>query len=174
VWPKPKEANAGSVTRMAVAHTDAFVAGAGALGGGFSSGGTGSPGAIGGEAGGNGTASSGGAGANHENGGGAGGAGYFGGGGGGSNGSAPGSGGGGGGGSSFGPTRSLFTTAMTGPSVTVTYTLAVATNKEQCKRGGWRELTDSNGTPFKNHGRCVGFVRHTTRSHLGGSALPVG
>jgi hypothetical protein len=32
------------------------------------------------------------------------------------------------------------------------------TNKEQCKKGGWRELTDSNGTPFKNQGQCVSFV----------------
>jgi hypothetical protein len=52
--------------------------------------------------------------------------------------------------------------------------LRVPTNKKQCKKGGWRELTDSNGRPFKNQGQCVRFVRHHTRSHLGGPALAVG
>lgn len=40
----------------------------------------------------------------------------------------------------------------------VTVALPVPTNKDQCKKGGWRELTDSNGTPFKNQGQCVSFV----------------
>jgi hypothetical protein len=42
----------------------------------------------------------------------------------------------------------------------VTVALRVPTNKEQCKKGGWKELTDSNGNPFKNQGQCVRFVRH--------------
>jgi len=40
----------------------------------------------------------------------------------------------------------------------VTVALPVPTNKHQCKKGGWRELTDSTGTPFKNQGQCVSFV----------------
>jgi hypothetical protein len=40
----------------------------------------------------------------------------------------------------------------------VTVPIPVPTNKEQCKKGGWQELTDSNGTPFKNQGQCVSFV----------------
>jgi hypothetical protein len=40
----------------------------------------------------------------------------------------------------------------------VTVTAPTPTNKEQCKGGGWRELTDGNGTPFKNQGQCVSFV----------------
>jgi YVTN family beta-propeller protein len=32
------------------------------------------------------------------------------------------------------------------------------TNKEQCKRGGWHELADRDGTPFKNQGACVSYV----------------
>jgi YVTN family beta-propeller protein len=32
------------------------------------------------------------------------------------------------------------------------------TNEEQCKKGGWHELADHNGTPFKNQGACVSYV----------------
>ncbi len=31
----------------------------------------------------------------------------------------------------------------------------VATNKDQCKDGGWKNVTDANGNPFKNQGQCV-------------------
>jgi hypothetical protein len=50
----------------------------------------------------------------------------------------------------------------------ITVTVSTPTNKEQCKKGGWKELTDSNGTPFKNQGQCVKFVEaeiHASRSH---------
>lgn len=33
----------------------------------------------------------------------------------------------------------------------------VPTSKDQCKKGGWSNLTDNNGTPFKNQGDCVSF-----------------
>jgi hypothetical protein len=36
--------------------------------------------------------------------------------------------------------------------------LPVPADKAQCKKGGWRELADSNGAPFKNQGQCVSFV----------------
>lgn len=31
----------------------------------------------------------------------------------------------------------------------------VATDKNQCKNGGWKTLVDANGNPFKNQGQCV-------------------
>jgi hypothetical protein len=32
------------------------------------------------------------------------------------------------------------------------------TSADQCKKGGWQGLTDTNGTLFKNQGDCVSFV----------------
>jgi hypothetical protein len=32
------------------------------------------------------------------------------------------------------------------------------TSKDDCKQGGWQNLTDSNGNSFKNQGDCVSFV----------------
>jgi hypothetical protein len=40
----------------------------------------------------------------------------------------------------------------------VTVPLPTPTSREQCRKGGWREVADSNGVPFKNHGQCVSFV----------------
>ncbi len=34
----------------------------------------------------------------------------------------------------------------------------VPTSSDQCKKGGWQNLTDSDGTPFKNQGDCVSYV----------------
>jgi hypothetical protein len=34
----------------------------------------------------------------------------------------------------------------------------VPTSKAQCKKGGWKNLVDSRGRPFKNQGQCVAFV----------------
>jgi hypothetical protein len=48
--------------------------------------------------------------------------------------------------------------ASTGYQVIARVTVAnQPTSKKQCKKGGWRELTDRNGTPFKNQGQCVSF-----------------
>jgi hypothetical protein len=48
--------------------------------------------------------------------------------------------------------------ASTGYQVIARITVAnPPTNKKQCKKGGWRELTDRNGTQFKNQGQCVRF-----------------
>ena len=33
-----------------------------------------------------------------------------------------------------------------------------ATNKDQCKDGGWQNVTNSNGNSFKNQGDCVSYV----------------
>jgi hypothetical protein len=34
----------------------------------------------------------------------------------------------------------------------------VATNKDECKKGGWADLTRANGTTFKNQGDCIQYV----------------
>lgn len=31
--------------------------------------------------------------------------------------------------------------------------------KESCKNGGWQDLTDDNGNPFKNQGDCVSYFQ---------------
>ncbi len=36
----------------------------------------------------------------------------------------------------------------------------VATNKDQCKKDGWKTLQDSNGNSFKNQGQCVSYSNH--------------
>ncbi len=32
--------------------------------------------------------------------------------------------------------------------------------KDDCKNGGWQNLTTANGEPFKNQGQCVSYVNH--------------
>jgi hypothetical protein len=68
--------------------------------------------------------------------------------------------GGGGGGSNLVPPGGSHGLAAVGQagSVTISYTSSVPTNKQQCRKGGWRKLIDSNGKPFKNQGQCVKFV----------------
>ena len=34
----------------------------------------------------------------------------------------------------------------------------VPANKDACKKGGWMNLTDQNGDPFKNQGQCVSWT----------------
>jgi hypothetical protein len=36
--------------------------------------------------------------------------------------------------------------------------LPVATSKDQCKNGGWQNVTRENGTAFKNQGDCVSYT----------------
>ena len=36
--------------------------------------------------------------------------------------------------------------------------LPVATNKDQCKAGGWEVLFNDSGSGFKNQGDCIQFV----------------
>jgi hypothetical protein len=36
--------------------------------------------------------------------------------------------------------------------------LPTPTSKDQCKKGGWMNYADANGTPFKNQGDCVSYV----------------
>lgn len=43
---------------------------------------------------------------------------------------------------------------------TITYTVnyRVPLTKDDCKNGGWQNLTRADGTPFKNQGACVSYV----------------
>lgn len=41
----------------------------------------------------------------------------------------------------------------------VTANLPTPTNKDQCNDGGWKNLADGNGNPFKNQGDCVSYVQ---------------
>ena len=34
----------------------------------------------------------------------------------------------------------------------------VATKKDECKKGGWADLTRADGTSFKNQGDCIQYV----------------
>ena len=43
---------------------------------------------------------------------------------------------------------------------------SVPVSKDDCKKGGWKNLVDSQGNPFKNQGDCVSFVA-TGGSNLG-------
>jgi hypothetical protein len=44
----------------------------------------------------------------------------------------------------------------------------VPTDDNQCKRGGYVNYTDENGTPFKNQGQCVSYVEdHTSHDRFG-------
>jgi hypothetical protein len=40
-------------------------------------------------------------------------------------------------------------------SGTISYGPEVATVKSDCAQGGWQNLVDANGQPFKNQGRCI-------------------
>ena len=41
------------------------------------------------------------------------------------------------------------------------------TSKDQCKNGGWKNLVDGNGNPFKTQGDCVSYV--ATKGKNGGN-----
>jgi hypothetical protein len=36
------------------------------------------------------------------------------------------------------------------------------TSTDQCKDGGWHDVADDHGRPFKNQGQCIAFVQHAT------------
>jgi len=36
--------------------------------------------------------------------------------------------------------------------------------KDECKNGGWQNLRDANGAPFKNQGQCVSYVNHVNHT----------
>ena len=45
-------------------------------------------------------------------------------------------------------------------TTTYTYEPNVPTSKDQCKNGGYEDLEDANGQPFKNQGQCVSYFNH--------------
>ncbi len=44
----------------------------------------------------------------------------------------------------------------------------VATSSEQCKDGGWKAVTDRNGSSFKDQGACITYVDPDDRDSDGG------
>ena len=46
----------------------------------------------------------------------------------------------------------------------------VATTKAQCKNGGWMNVTNANGNPFKNQGQCVSSTVPADKDNGGGPA----
>jgi hypothetical protein len=46
---------------------------------------------------------------------------------------------------------------------TLNIPLPVPTDKQQCKRGGWRNLQNGQAKAFRNQGQCVAFVNHARR-----------
>jgi hypothetical protein len=36
-------------------------------------------------------------------------------------------------------------------------------SKDECKNGGWRNLVDDQGQPFRNQGQCVSWAVHHVR-----------
>jgi hypothetical protein len=45
-------------------------------------------------------------------------------------------------------------------NTTHTYDPNTPTNKDQCKKDGYKTLEDANGQPFKNQGQCVSYFNH--------------
>ena len=81
---------------------------------------------------------------------------------------AAGEGGAGGGGSGFvNPSATNVINAVgvrTGNGLVIVSYPLTPTSKDQCKHGGWRNLTDDHGQPFKNQGDCLRWViTHRTR-----------
>jgi len=48
-------------------------------------------------------------------------------------------------------------------------TITDTTTKEQCKNGGWMNLQDKNGKPFKNQGDCVSYFATNGKNLANGS-----
>lgn len=44
--------------------------------------------------------------------------------------------------------------------INATFPIFTPTNEKQCKKDGWKNLTDENGNSFKNQGKCVSWVEH--------------
>jgi hypothetical protein len=45
--------------------------------------------------------------------------------------------------------------------VTITYEAGVVPKtKDQCRSGGWQNVVDDQGRPFRNQGLCIAFVQH--------------
>jgi hypothetical protein len=59
----------------------------------------------------------------------------------------------------FNPSYDVLTDLVTFNDTTYDFEpYIVATDKDQCKKGGWQTVTDADGNPFKNQGDCVSYV----------------
>lgn len=45
---------------------------------------------------------------------------------------------------------------------TITIPPTTPATKADCMNGGWRDVTDENGDPFRNQGECIAWVIHNT------------
>jgi ephrin receptor-like protein len=61
-----------------------------------------------------------------------------------------------------------MTTLTTGSTSINACRFPVPTTIDQCKDGGWQQLADANGTPFKNQGDCVSYVATDGRNPANG------
>jgi hypothetical protein len=62
---------------------------------------------------------------------------------------------------SFNPSYNVETDLVNFNGASYNFEVANApTDKDQCKNGGWQNLTDNNGQPFTNQGQCVSSANH--------------
>ena len=50
------------------------------------------------------------------------------------------------------------------PAISFTAALPVPMIKNDCKKGGWRNLSRADGTTFKNQGKCIQYVNTTAKN----------
>jgi hypothetical protein len=48
-------------------------------------------------------------------------------------------------------------------SGTITLPARTPETRDDCRHGGWRDLVDDAGRPFRNQGHCIAFVNHHRR-----------
>jgi hypothetical protein len=61
--------------------------------------------------------------------------------------------------SNFDGNVDAFTIGVTGSNTTYDFEpYRVATDKEQCKNGGWQNVKRTDGSGFKNQGQCIQYV----------------
>ena len=71
-----------------------------------------------------------------------------------------------------GATRTGTWTTSSGEADPIAPAPTVATDKNQCKNGGWMTLVDANGNSFKNQGQCVSSTVPAAKGN-GGGPTPV-
>ena len=47
---------------------------------------------------------------------------------------------------------------LVGAKVPISFGANVPTTKADCRSGGWRNLANDQGQPFRNQGQCVSYV----------------
>lgn len=64
-------------------------------------------------------------------------------------------------------------TTASGEATLIPVVLPVATHKDQCKNGGWMQVTDADGNSFKNQGQCVSYTVPARKGGNGGGPSPL-